>query len=83
VTLLKATDVATRWQCDPGTVYRLARLGALASVRISPGGVRFNPAAIEEYERAHTVQVQPQTFDQWFDLRMQQVREGGNVRRDL
>ena len=76
MTLLTASDVAARWQCDKGTVYRLARLGALASVRVSPGVVRFSIEAIAEYEAAHTAKAQPQTFDQWFDLRMQEMREG-------
>ena len=46
--LLRPQDVAEALAVSKVTVYRLARTGELASVRIR-GQVRFRPAAIEDY----------------------------------
>ena len=68
MTLLTATDVAQRWQCGKATVYRLARCGALASVRLSQGVVRFSADAVAQYEATHAQAERPQTWEQMFDL---------------
>ena len=46
--LIKAEEVARCLAVSKVTVYRLARTGELASVRIR-GQVRFRPEAVEEY----------------------------------
>ena len=57
--LLRPQDVAETLAVSRVTVYRLARAGELASVRIR-GQVRFRPEAVEEYlARAETLGPRP------------------------
>jgi excisionase family DNA binding protein len=45
--LMTVAEVAERLQVSKWTVYRLAESGALPAVRLVPGRLRFDPAAIE------------------------------------
>lgn len=51
-TLLTVRQVAQRFNCRPRKIYYLKNLG-LPFLRIG-GSIRFDPKAVEEYERAHT-----------------------------
>jgi len=51
--LLTAEQLAERWQVPTSQVYRLVRNGQVPCVRLGRY-VRFNPAAIEAFERGDT-----------------------------
>ena len=51
--LLTAEQLAARWQVPISQVWRLARADAIPTVRLGRY-VRFNPAAIEAFERGET-----------------------------
>ncbi|QKT10430.1 helix-turn-helix domain-containing protein [Rhodococcus sp. W8901] len=52
-TLLKASEVAERWQISQRTVYRLAQAGEIASIRIGES-VRFSEEGVQTYEKNNT-----------------------------
>lgn len=51
--LLKAEQLAERWQVPVSQIWRLARTDAIPTVRLGRY-VRFNPAAIEAFEAGET-----------------------------
>jgi excisionase family DNA binding protein len=48
-TLLRAADVAEILAVSVKTIYRLAEMGQLPCIRLSPGCVRFDPADVEVF----------------------------------
>lgn len=58
MTLLKAEDVAQRWQVTPAQIYRLSREGKLPTVRVGRY-FRYSLASIEAFEQSGGKGVDP------------------------